>query len=126
MITLKEVFNKFSLVKMNSCAQEILCAFSDEYADYLLPVCQQPNLIIDLLKIADSSIPEVYFQENCPDQSTLIALPDYNKKIFLASRNIDKTSVEDARNLNVLDIMNHKYLLITKDSIKTIEKTFIK
>jgi hypothetical protein len=73
MITLKEVFNKFSLVKMNSCVQEILCAFSDEYADYLLPVCQQPNLIIDLLKIADSSIPEVYFQENCPDQSTLIA-----------------------------------------------------
>ncbi len=62
----------------------------------------------------------------CKKSNTLIALPDYDKKIFLASRNISKTAIEDARNLNVLELLNHKYLLITKDSIKTIEKTFIK
>ena len=62
----------------------------------------------------------------CNNQATLIALPDYDKKIFLASRNIKKTSIEDARNLNVLDLLNTKYLLLTKESIKTIEKTFIK
>jgi len=62
----------------------------------------------------------------CRNTTTLIALPDYNKKVFMAARNIKKTSIEDARNLNVLDLLNHKYLLLTKDSIKTIEKTFIK
>jgi large subunit ribosomal protein L4 len=62
----------------------------------------------------------------CKEQSTLIALPNYDKKIFLASRNIKKTEIDDARNLNVLDLLNHKYLLITKESIKTIEKTFAK
>ena len=62
----------------------------------------------------------------CKNQSTLIALPDYNKKVFLASRNIKKTSIDDARNLNVLQLLNYKYLLLTKDSIKTIENTFLK
>jgi len=62
----------------------------------------------------------------CAKQATLIALPNYDKKIFMASRNINKTSIEDARNLNVLQLLNHKYLLLTKESIKTIEKTFSK
>jgi len=62
----------------------------------------------------------------CSNQATLIALPNYDKKIFLASRNIEKTFIEDARNLNVLDLLNVKYLLLTKESIKTIESTFSK
>lgn len=61
----------------------------------------------------------------CNNHSTLIALPGYDKKIFLASRNIKKVSLEDARNLNVLDILNAKYLLITKDSVDTIRKVFV-
>ena len=62
----------------------------------------------------------------CKNQTTLVALADNDKKIVMATRNIKKTSVQDARNLNVLELLNHKYLLITKDSIKTIEKTFAK
>lgn len=60
------------------------------------------------------------------DESKLIALQDYDKKVVLSARNIKKTDIDDARNLNVLDLLNHKYLLMTKDSIKTIEKTFVK
>lgn len=62
----------------------------------------------------------------CDASTTLIALPNYDRKIFLASRNIKKTSVEDARNLNVLELLNHRYLILTKESIKTIENTFVK
>lgn len=62
----------------------------------------------------------------CKAQSRLIAMANYDKNIFLSARNIKKTMIEDARNLNVLDLLNHKYLLLTKDSIKTIEKTFIR
>ena len=42
----------------------------------------------------------------------------------MATRNIKKTTIEDARNLNVLQLLSSKYLLLTKDSIKTIEQTF--
>jgi large subunit ribosomal protein L4 len=62
----------------------------------------------------------------CNEQATLIALPNYDKKVFLAARNIKKTFIEDARNLNVLELLNHKYLLLTKESIKTIKDTFLK
>jgi large subunit ribosomal protein L4 len=62
----------------------------------------------------------------CKESKTLIAMPNYDKKVFLASRNIKKTAIEDARNLNVLDLLNSKYLVVTKESIKTIEKTFAK
>ena len=62
----------------------------------------------------------------CKNENTLITMPDYDKKIFLASRNIKNISVEEARNLNALQLMNHKYLLMTKDSVKIIEKTFAK
>lgn len=59
-------------------------------------------------------------------ESRLIALPNYDKNIYLSARNIKKTDIEDARNLNVLDLLNHKYLLLTKESIKTIKDTFLK
>ena len=57
---------------MGSCVQEVLCAFSEPYGDYLSTVCEQPNLITALLKIADNNIPEEYFLDDCPNQHTLI------------------------------------------------------
>ena len=60
------------------------------------------------------------------NHTTLIALPDYDKKLFLASRNIKKTSIDDARNINVLQLLNHKYLLLTKDTVTTLKNTFLK
>jgi large subunit ribosomal protein L4 len=62
----------------------------------------------------------------CNSQTTLVALPNYDKKIVLATRNINKTSVEDTRNINVLQLLNHKFLLSTKEGIKTIENIFLK
>ncbi|MFA6190217.1 MAG: 50S ribosomal protein L4 [Candidatus Staskawiczbacteria bacterium] len=62
----------------------------------------------------------------CNNQATLVALPNYDKKIVMATRNIKKTYIEDARNINVLQLLSSKYLLLTKESIKTIENTFTK
>lgn len=41
-----------------------------------------------------------------------------------AFRNIPKTKTIAAQNLNVLDLLNHKYLLLPKEAIKVIEKTW--
>jgi large subunit ribosomal protein L4 len=62
----------------------------------------------------------------CNKHTALIALPNYDKKVVMAARNIKKISIEDARNINVLQLLNFKYLLLTKESIKTIKDTFLK
>lgn len=62
----------------------------------------------------------------CKENSCLIALPEYDKKVFLSARNIKKISIVEARNLNVIDLMSSKYLLMEKDTIKTIKETFLK
>ena len=88
------------------------------------------NLVVvdkfELEKAKTSQVARSLNKMPCAQQSTLIALPKYNKNVFLSARNIKKTDIDEARNLNVLDLLNHKYLLLTKDSIKTIEKTFVK
>jgi large subunit ribosomal protein L4 len=58
--------------------------------------------------------------------SRLVVSLNDDKKTYLASRNIAKTGVSEARNLNVADVLNYKYVLVSKDGIKDIEKTFVK
>jgi large subunit ribosomal protein L4 len=88
------------------------------------------NLIIldkfELEKGKTKEMAQILVKLPCKNESTLIATANHDKKVFLATRNIKKTNIYDARNLNVLDLLNSKYLLITKDSIKTIEETFNK
>lgn len=48
------------------------------------------------------------------------------KNVFMSARNIAKTGVSETRNLNVVDLLNYKYVLISKDGIKDLEKTFVK
>jgi large subunit ribosomal protein L4 len=57
--------------------------------------------------------------------SRLITATNNDKRIFLAARNIKRTGVSEARNLNVADVLNYKYFVVSKDGIKDIEKTFI-
>lgn len=56
--------------------------------------------------------------------SRLIAYNNGDKKIFLAARNMAKTGVSETRNLNVVDLLNYKYMVVSKEGIKEIEKTF--
>ena len=57
--------------------------------------------------------------------SVLVALPSYEKSLILATRNIPRTGTIEARNLSALDLLNSKYLLMPKESIKTLKETFI-
>lgn len=61
----------------------------------------------------------------CNDASRLVLTSD-GKNVFLATRNIAKTGVSEARNLNIVDLLNYKYVLVSKEGISDIEKTFVK
>ncbi|MDO8524239.1 MAG: 50S ribosomal protein L4 [bacterium] len=59
-------------------------------------------------------------------KTTLIALPEMDNDFILASRNIDKTKIMQVKDLNALDVLNNKYLIMPKESIKVMQDLFIK
>ena len=58
--------------------------------------------------------------------SILIALSEKNDSIILSFRNIPKIQTIQAKDLNALDLLKYKYLILTKDSIKVLKDTFLK
>ena len=60
------------------------------------------------------------------NKSTLIVLPKTDLKISFSVRNIPKIKTIRADSLNVLDILNHQYLILFQDAIKVIKETYNK
>ena len=58
--------------------------------------------------------------------SVLVALPKTEKNVFLATRNITGVKAIEAKNLNALDLLTFKNLIMGKEAIKTIKETFQK
>jgi len=63
---------------------------------------------------------------NIGTQKTLLVLPAQNNNIYLSSRNIQKTKVISAADLNTYDVLNAGVLVLTADSVKTLEEAFAK
>ena len=60
----------------------------------------------------------------CNTKTSLIALPDMNADVIHAGNNISYITTIQAKDLNVLDLLNAKYIVMPKDSVKVIEETF--
>lgn len=58
--------------------------------------------------------------------SRLVLYSAGNKNVFLAARNIAKTVVLETRNMNIVDLLNNKYIVITKEGVKEIENILSK
>ena len=89
------------------------------------------NLLIvldkfDLDQIKTKMIIQVLDKLPSKGQSSLIALPKLDKNLVLSARNLPNSETIEARNLNVLDLLSFKYLIIPKESVKVIKETFLK
>jgi len=58
--------------------------------------------------------------------SVLIVTSKNDKKIIAANKNLSYIRTISANSLNVVDILSFKYLLLDREAIKIIEKTYIK
>ncbi len=58
------------------------------------------------------------------DNKTILVLAHSNKNIFLSSRNLNKSKVVLASELNTYDVMNANKLMVMESSISEIEKNF--
>lgn len=86
-------------------------------------------LILDDLKLAKPKtklMVEVLKKLPCRNQSVLVVLPSLDKGIIAATRNIADAGIVEARNLNPLDLLSFKYLMMPKEAVKVIEQTFAK
>lgn len=63
---------------------------------------------------------------NVADEKTLLVLPAYNNNVYLSSRNLKKAKVIVASDLNTYDVLNATKLLLTTDSVKTLEEALAK
>ena len=57
-------------------------------------------------------------------KKTLVVLPQSDRKILLSTRNIPATKIISADSLNIYDLLAYKYLIMPKDAIGIIEKTY--
>jgi large subunit ribosomal protein L4 len=86
-------------------------------------------ILLEKLEIKDGKTKEmarILESLKIKGKRVLLALPSLERKIILASRNIPKVFVSQAKDLNALDVLNSKYLLMPLDSIEIIKKTFLK
>jgi len=58
--------------------------------------------------------------------SALLALAAKDDNLMKSIRNISKIEIIQAKDLNPLDLLNYKYLVMTKESLKVIRETFLK
>ncbi|PIV12770.1 MAG: 50S ribosomal protein L4 [Candidatus Nealsonbacteria bacterium CG03_land_8_20_14_0_80_36_12] len=85
-------------------------------------------IILDKLKIEKAKtkeITEILKKLPCQGENSLIALSQIDKNLILAARNIPKIDTIQAKDLNCLDLLSFKYLVMPKEAIKVIKETFL-
>ncbi len=84
-------------------------------------------LVLDSLKSEKpkTKIMADIFKKLFLDKGTgLVILPKYDENIIKSARNIPRASIMQAKDLNALDLLSYKYLIMPKEAIKVIEETF--
>jgi len=86
-------------------------------------------LVLDNLKIEKpktKSMAKILNKLFLKKGSGLVVLPQMNKNIIKSTKNIPKVRAIQAKDLNVLDLLSYKYVMIPKEAIKVIKDTFLK
>jgi large subunit ribosomal protein L4 len=81
---------------------------------------------LSLEKIKTKELSDIINNLPVENKSCLIILPDKEDKLVLSARNIPMLKVIEARNLNSLDMVNFRYLIIPQASLKVIKDVFLK
>ena len=63
---------------------------------------------------------------NLTDAKTLLVLPAANNNVYLSSRNLKKAKVVTAAQLNTYDVLNAGTLLLTTETVKSLEEAYAK
>lgn len=84
-------------------------------------------IMVDKLELQNPKTREmaVVVDKLVPDfKSALLVLAEKNEYIFRASRNIDDFKVITLDNINIVDLLNHKYLVITQETVNQLNARY--
>jgi len=90
-------------------------------------VIEEHLIIVDSLALGEAktkSLAVVLKNLKIDDSSVLIAVSSKNKNLQRAAGNIQKVETLREDSLNVGDVLKYKYLVLEKDSLPVIEKTY--
>ncbi|MFH0857138.1 MAG: 50S ribosomal protein L4 [Candidatus Magasanikbacteria bacterium] len=59
-------------------------------------------------------------------KSTLILSEKQNENLNLATRNLPNVHVQRTQDVNVVDLLHHQYVIVSKDGVKALEDRFVK
>ena len=84
-------------------------------------------LVVDELKAEKGktkAIREFLGKLPCDQQKILIALPAMDTSLIQSVRNLGYAKAMQAKDLNAYDALSARYIIIPKDAVKVLEKTF--
>ena len=90
-------------------------------------VADKELIILDRIDLAASKTKEMaaITEKVVPNfERALLILPDKNENIFRAGRNIDDFKVSHIGNMNIVDLLNYKYLVLTQASVEALDKKY--
>lgn len=101
----------------------LVMALSSKVADNQLFIFEDLKIKEAKTKTMASAIAKV---SNMEKPKALFALNPEDRNAWLASRNCSGAKVVSINNLNVTDIMNKKFVVVSKDGIEALKKSFEK
>lgn len=110
-------FKKKINKKMNSRA--ITLVLSGKLKDSELIVVEKMELAENKTKKMAEAIKNLKLKSR-----SLLVFADAEKKLMLASRNLTKIKNISVKQLNVMDMLSNKNLILSKDSVKFLEKKY--
>lgn len=86
-------------------------------------------ILLDKLKIDKPKtklMAEILEKLPSKKESSLIVLPEVDKNLIVAVRNLPDVQTIQAKDLNALDLLSFKYLILPKESLKVLKEIFLK
>ena len=109
--------------KLNKKLKHVAClsALSSKAKDKSIMVLE--NFVMD--KPKTSGYAEILKNLNAADKKVLMVIPEYNKNIYLSSRNIERNKLTTASELNTYDVLNAQVLVLAEGSVQALENRFL-
>ena len=111
--------------KMNKRARQkaLFMALSSKVRDRELRLVDSIEIAEAKTKVMKGILERIMGDER---SSVLLVQPGSDQKLIKASRNLPFAKISRADSLNVKDVLKKKILILIKDSISVIEKTYLK
>jgi len=91
-------------------------------------VKEEKFIVLEDLKSNGKTKEMAEFRKALPGlgKTTLLLMDSVDDKINLATRNVPKLDMQQAKDVNVVDLMHHQYIIITKKGVQKLEKRLAK